>query len=181
MRVESLFSLVCALALFCSCEKAETLYTKAPANFSANNVNTIPALLTAVGNPGMFCTIEDNGSQYVFTSLSESNKVNKEQISIYRGFIMGLGSGFIVGLPNIPLPNEDVARVVCFDIVCRNCHQERSTYPKLQLKEFSRAYCKACQRAYDLNNLGVVIEGSPGDRLYFYRANYVPFVLSISN
>ena len=173
--------IVLTFGLLGACEQVESLYTQAPARFNVTNVNTIPALASAVGNLGMFCTIEEDVSQYVFTGLSGSNRINKEQVGIYKGFIMGFGSGFIVGLPNFSLPGENVQRVVCYDIVCRNCMQEHSTYPKLRLRDFGKAYCNACQRTYDLNNQGYVIEGTPGDRLYFYRVTYTPYVLTIAN
>lgn len=167
------------LLLPASCEKAEPLYDSFPAYFVVQATNTVPQLNTAMNAMGEFCTITDDGSHYVFAAPGGSTPVNKTAMGIYRNFRMGRSGGFITGLPTYIA--DASPRVVCYDIVCPNCYEQTSIAPHLRLTTGSRAQCGACQRTYDLNNLGMMTAGEPGRSLYRYHASYTPYTLVISN
>ena len=170
--------LLFCLSLF-SCHKAEPLYDSYPAYFIYVGTNTVPQLNAAMGGMGEFCTIEDKVNQYVFANMAGSTPVNKTAISNYQHFHMGRGGGFIVGLPTYIADTSP--HVVCYDIVCPNCFELTAIAPHLNLISGSRAECSACQRTYDLNNLGILASGLPGRSLYRYNASYSPYTLVISN
>ena len=58
----------------------------------------------------------------------------------------------------------------------------RQAYAQIQTGN-GRAACTRCGRTYDLNNLGIVVEGPAGRSLYRYRATYNQFgnTLSVNN
>ena len=174
-----LFSFFLSSLLISSCGEAERLYDTFPAYFVVQNTNTVPQLNTAMNGMGEFCTITDNGSQYVFTDLGGSTPVNKTALGIYRNFRMGRSGGFITGLPTYIA--DASPRVVCYDIVCPNCYEQTSIAPHLRLATGCRAQCGSCHRTYDLNNLGMMIAGEPGRSLYRYNVSYAPYTLVISN
>ena len=167
------------LSVLTSCEKAERLYDTYPAYFVVQNTNTVPQLNTAMNAMGEFCTITQNGSQYIFANLGGSTPVNKTALNAYRNFRMGRSGGFITGLPTYIA--DASPRVVCYDIVCPNCYEQTAIAPHLRLIPGQRAQCGSCQRTYDLNNLGMMMTGDPGRSLYRYNVSYTPYTLVISN
>ena len=168
------------LLFLLSCSEAETRYSRLPARFVFQNTNTVPQLNAALGNPGEFCTIEQRGNNYVFTSLTGATQTNRTALSNYQSTYLGL-SGLIVGLPVIPEPGDDVQHVVCFDLACPNCYDTYSITKSLRLQEGGKATCTSCQRIYDLNTQGIVTDGETGQSLFRYRVTYVPYTLQVNN
>jgi len=154
------------------------MYCNLPAYFVCSNTNTIPALNAALGSPGQFCTIRlsDNGTQYLFNGSPGKN------VSASDKFCLGLQGGLIVGLPNIAEPGSDQPRVVCFDLVCRNCYDNLTITRQLSVDgNRGTATCNKCNRVYNLNNQGIISSGDPGSSLFRYRVSYIPYTLTVSN
>lgn len=168
------FFFVCSfLAFLLACSQAEnTYYTGARANFTYTYTNTVPELNTALGSRGEFCTIRNDGANFIFTGLKSSTKRPLTAVEARVHPALGL-SGLIVGLPQTPEMGADAPRVVAFDLACP-CFDDFNTTRNLELQIGGRASCSRCGRTYDLNNLGIVATGPAGRSLYRYPADYNP-------
>lgn len=182
--------LLSQLVFFASCSREETVskvYCDLPARFTYSPVSGISQLFSACNSSGQWCTITDNGTQFVFTyppksdgKPGDSTPVNRTAANSYTGFYMGL-SGFILGLPNIPEPGEDFAVITCYDLACRNCYEDKHILSTLVLQTTGTATCSKCQRTYNLNNQGIISRGDPGKSLYRYRVGYANNTVTIKN
>ena len=178
----SLFILSLFTSLILSCSDADnTYYRGARVRFSYSATNTVPELNAALGSMGEFCSIRCDAVKYIFTSPRSSTSRPLTAVDTRVNPALGL-SGLIVGLPNIPELGADVPRVVAFDLACP-CYEDFNTTRNLQFAGNGRAACTRCGRTYDLNNLGIVVEGPAGRSLYRYRATYNQFgnTLSVNN
>lgn len=155
-------------------------YCRLPARFTFTPVNSIQQLYTACNSMGEWCAITLNNNQLYFTTPSGTGQANLTASSSYQSPIMGL-SGFIVGLPNIPEAGTDYPVVTCYELACRNCYEEQSITPRLQLQTSGYAHCTRCQRTYNLNNTGIVSQGTAGKALYRYRVYYSENTLAVNN
>lgn len=153
-------------------EDVQDLYFSYPAYFIYNYTQTVPQLNAALNNPGEFATIteETGGRRYLFTNTTGTTPVNTTALNNYSSFRMGI-CGFIVGLPNIPEPGADIAKVICFDLVCPNCYRDMTNKP-LTLRETGKMECTRCERTYDMNSGGIVCKGPSGISLYRYPITY---------
>ncbi len=151
-----------------------------PARFSYNPVSAVSQLYTSCNSMGQWCTVIASGQQFIFANPEGSTSVNRTAVQNYTGFSLGL-SGFLVGLPNIPELGSDYPVVTCYDLACRNCHEEAHAAKRLTLSTGGRATCPRCDRTYDLNNQGLVSQGQPGKSLYRYRVYYGNNTLAINN
>ncbi|MCR4921852.1 MAG: hypothetical protein K5945_09150 [Bacteroidaceae bacterium] len=165
------------LLLLGSCHEADRTYCNLPAHFAMDNIYQAPVLYTACNSMGQFCTITPGNKTFIFASTTKTSVVNQTAMTNYTGFYLGL-SGFIVGLPEIPELGRDESRVVCFDLACANCYHEFGITKRLELQEGGWAYCKSCERTYNLNDLGRTDKGRP---LYRYRVSLVGNALIIAN
>jgi hypothetical protein len=173
--------LLLAITIFTSCSgDVEDVYSHYSAYFVLSNTNTVPSLNAALNNMGEYTAIYGQGSQYYFTNLTTTDKVNKTALSSYTYFDMGL-AGFIVGLPNIPEVGSTTSSVVCYDRTCPNCYNDFNVTRALTLKEGGYAKCNRCTRVYNLNNGGVVSSDTTGLKLFRYRVYYTPYTLTIRN
>lgn len=175
--------LTCAGMLALSaCNSSDGIFTRLPAYFVMDNVLQAPVLYTSLQSMGEFCTIRATNNKYEFASptLPTPSYINATQLSNLSGFYMGL-SGFIVGLPNIPELGQEQSRVVCFDLACSNCYHNSNITKRMQLQEGGYAHCHTCNRTYDLNNQGLVMQGEAGKSLFRYRVSYAGHTLLINN
>lgn len=171
------------LALSCtSCEDGvmSNRFCHLKARFTFSPVMSMPPLYTSCNSLGEWCTITTSNGQFVFSNLSTTSTANRTALNGYSGFYMGL-SGFIVGLPSIPEMGMDYSIVTCYDRACSNCYAESNVTKPLTIKVGGFAYCAKCQRTYDLNNIGIVANGTTGKNLYRYRVTYTGDVLLINN
>lgn len=176
-----IFLLFTLLALSCNEDRVNSLFCSLPAKFTFTPVNSISQLYTSCESQGEWCSITLSGKKFYFTKPNGSRgEANQLAISGYTGFYMGL-SGFIVGLPNIPELGETRCVVTCYDLACRNCYDDYVVTRSLILQEGGYAYCSRCRRTYNLNNIGMVTDGEPGNPLFRYRVYYGNNTLSINN
>lgn len=176
MRGKALLSLL--LILFpLSCSNAEFEYSTIPCRFVFNNALRNNATLATAMNPlspGIFVYVSQQGvnpSYYVFRNnhgQCDSTIVNA--IDDHTTTILGMQNGLIVGYGNLDNP----AQFFAYDHQCPNCsHPDdlpQRNHP-LSLATDGTASCATCQRRYNLNNGGQLIDGDPGAKLIRYRCN----------
>lgn len=164
---------------FLSCSEAEQTYSRHTARFAFQNAQLVPQLNAALHNPGEFCTITPQNSQYIFSSPSirEDYPYNRTEQDIKAGYILGL-SGLIVGTPIFTEQLSSESSVVCFDRVCPRCYEDMSITRALTLELNQRATCGKCNRTYNLNNIGISDDGS---KLYRYMIRVSGNALVVSN
>ena len=128
-----------------SCSPAEDTYAHWPAYFTFTPVTSAPELYTAVNNMGQFCTVTPDGDNIVFASPHSSTPIRRSLIDQRVTLVLGL-DGLIIGLPNIPEMGADVSRVVCYELSCPNCYEERGISRRLRLQDGGIARCQRCTR-----------------------------------
>lgn len=155
----------------CSSDDAYTTYSKYRASFTFDRVMTTIPLKNALTGPGEFCTIILTAQkQLVFSSLTQTQNVDVTAVAAYQRYVCI--EGFIVGMANIPEMNADGLSIMCFDLVCANCHHDDAVNPKLVLQEGGFAYCSRCKRKYNINNGGLIVDGDAGRPLERYHISY---------
>ena len=181
-----ILSIICCLltVVFAGCKEGvvSNKFCNLPARLNIENVQQAPVLFIACESMGEYCTITSDGQRFLFTNAAnKTDRINILADIEYNGYYLGL-SGFIVGKLTIPEMGTDVPGLVCYDRACSNCYQESRFTKPLVLQTGGYAYCKNCQRTYDLNNIGNVTAAGPvGRPLYRYRVNYIGNVLIINN
>ncbi len=155
-------------------------YSKFYASFSYNPVSAVSQLYSACNSMGEWVIIRAVNSQFVFSNLTGETVVNRTAVQNYSGYYMGL-CGFIVGVPTIPELGATSPVITCYDLACSNCYHDRSVTKRLVLRSGGKAFCSTCQRTYDLNNIGQILQGDGGINLYRYRVYYGNNTISINN
>ena len=173
--------LFCLMPLLQGCAEADSRFANIYAHFVMENIQQAHVLYTACNSMGEFCTITAKNQQFIFDNNRQQNAVNFTAMNNYQGFHFGLSTGLIVGLPTIPEIGMMQSQVVCFDLACANCYQDYSICKRMQLQENGKVRCHSCQRTYDLNNQGLICDGSSGRALYRYRATLTGNALVVSN
>ena len=154
----------------CAADDVESVYARRYAYFEYNKATSVQPLNSALNGPGHYCCIYLQGNNLMFTSLTNSYPDPVTAQALYQRFVSV--DGFIVGLSNVTDMISGVTPVLCFDRVCRNCYEQSSITRPVSLQENGRAHCSRCNRTYDLNNLGIVVDGEKGSKLYRYRIYY---------
>ncbi len=175
-----LFVFLAIISGLVSCTKPDNLYCNFPARLVVDNTYQVPALYTACNSLGEFCYTTTDGQKIYFHGSKETSTLNRVALDNYGSTVLGLG-GLIIGLPSLPEIGKNVSQVVCFDLSCPNCYEQYGGITKRLDISGSDAYCKGCQRTYNLDNLGIVSTGESGKPLFRYRASYVGTALVISN
>ena len=164
--------------MLCACvDDSETPYARHPAFFRFSPVTAAPkTLMPALANPGEWCSVVRTGSVYQFVSTTQGMTDTYPQTSLEQyGQTLWL-SGLIVGTPTVPEMGADGFYPVAFDLVCPNCYEEGGITRALTIVSPipGRAKCSRCGTLYDLDNGGIVLEGSAArhSRLYRYRCHY---------
>ncbi len=167
----------------CSDSITSNKYSSYSAYYSCDHVLSLTTLYHCVTNQGMWCTITMNTAATIlyFTSTTESSQENITANTYYKKFVLGIGTGLIVGMPNIPEMGADSPVVTCYDLSCPNCWENDVVTRHMTLQESGYARCSRCQRTYNLNDQGLVSEGESGKSLYRYRVYYSGNNLSVSN
>lgn len=183
-------NLPCALAAviaLASCGKADNRFSSYDARFSYSPVTAVPNLYRACTSMGEFCSITyPPGNRYVIKSPSMPSApdyIVRTAIQGYQEFILGLGGGLIIGLPNMPEMLEQESHVTCYDMCCPNCYKSFNTLKQLELRTDGTALCQSCNRTYDLNNQGIIARGDAGRSLFRYYVHYNSFsqTLTVNN
>ena len=170
------FSLLLMLLFVTSCGDIQNEYGNfRPYFVYENDVRQNARLAEAMTpNSGMFCTVRwqfISGAQYyVFTnSDGRTSKSILTDLEIQRRYILGCNNGLIVGYGNLNNPPVFYA----YDLECPNCFDPQALPLKskpLQLLAGGIAVCRVCNRRYNLNNSGVIVQGERGRKLTRYRA-----------
>lgn len=163
-------------------DDTDGFYSGYRAFFRYNYVLTTQPLLSAVGNPGMFCTITFPGGNYRFVSSDGKTTFDYRPTALDQYGKPECVAGFIVGTPNIPDFNGQFT-LAAYDLVCPECFISTSIQRSLGVAQNGWAACSRCGRSYDLNNGGIVVQGETGRKLLRYHVAYSPAqgVLVIQN
>ncbi|MBO4825636.1 MAG: hypothetical protein J5506_00165 [Prevotella sp.] len=133
---------------------------------------------------GVFAMVscgQKNGVRTVSIQLNDGTL--SEDIAIttarenYTTWVLGANNGLIVG--NSSLGNG----LFAFDRQCPNCISNYNLYkyPLQWTNNGHWVHCASCQRKYDLNNNGYIVEGEKGLKLIRYKANFDGTVLVVHN
>jgi hypothetical protein len=175
--MKGLFSAKCILVLLAlaSCN-ADYEYCSYPCYFVFDNSKHLDATLSSALNsssPGVFCCITQStksGVTYINFSNNQglSSSQAKNAVDQKYTYVLGLNNGIIVGFGNLDNP----ATLYAYDRQCPNCANSTSAYsPKypLTMSSDGKASCSKCGRVYDLNNNGIIVSGTAGDKLWRYH------------
>ena len=159
-KMKKLF-LFFACCLLASCQSDYQEYcTQYPVTFSCDIAY---APYNAVNSLGQFITVRSKagrGAVSVFNpSLNKTTEVSLSEVEA-RSFTFGLG-GLILGQPFF----GDGSPCYAYDLACPVCDRASA---RLTVGADGLARCPKCANVYDLNNSGLVTEGS-GRPLYRYH------------
>ena len=185
--VSAVASLVLAMLVLCGCD-ADNEYDVSHRcffSFDTNLHNT--SLVRNALNPlasGVFVlvyTTQKSGITVVNTQLNDGKTSGEDYITTakenYTAYILGTNNGLIIG--HSSLGNG----LFAFDRQCPNCISDYNLYkyPLNWTNNGQWVKCNKCQRTYDLNNFGVIIEGDKGSKLIRYKASYDGSLLNVRN
>lgn len=153
-------------------------YSSYPCYFVFDNSTHQDATLASALNvnaPGTFCYISQStksGATYVNFSTNQglSSSQLKNAIDQKTTYVLGINNGIIVGYGNLDNP----AVLYAYDHQCPNCANSSSAYsPKypLSMSTDGKATCAKCNRVYDMNNGGIIVNGAQGDKLWRYHVS----------
>lgn len=182
--LRTLFPVLAVVCFLAACGKADSRFSTYEARFSYAPVSAVPNLYRACTSMGEFCSITyPPGNRFVIKSPSTPSApdyIVRTAIQGYQGFILGLGGGLVIGLPNMPEMLEAESRVVCYDLCCPNCYRDFHILKQLELNTSGLALCNSCKRSYDLNNQGIVARGEAGRSLFRYYVHYAAATQSLT-
>lgn len=177
------------LLLFVSCSDDNEFNAEYQCYFTFDtNIHNTSILRNALNSlaPGTFAyvstTLKNGGVRYVSISLNDGK--NNEETAITtaeetrRSYILGINNGLIIGYGSL-----SNGTLYAFDHQCPNCVREYALYkyPLNWTNNGNWVICKNCQRTYDLNNGGFIVEGEKGSKLIRYRINYNGNILIVHN
>ena len=170
----SLFTFLLFTLLLVSCS-AEQEFSTWPCRFSYNNQIHNNAVLASAMNSssrGMFCLITEStraGVKYLNFQTSDgqvSDPIPESAEESQAQFVLGLNNGIIIGYQTL---NTDGAYggFIGYDVQCPNCvrNENNTTNPnyRITMSNTGIATCPKCDRKYDMNNNGILQNGSEGD------------------
>jgi hypothetical protein len=136
-----------------------------------HNDPTLNSALNA-SSRGVFCLISENtraGVRYLVfeNNLGQTSKQQETAEEVEAKFILGLNNGIIVGFQTL---NTDGANggFVAYDVQCPNCvsRTNNTANPnfRVTMESSGIATCSKCDKKYDMNNGGIILNGEEGDR-----------------
>jgi len=154
--------------------KADQEYSSWACRFSYDNSVYLDDVLASAMNSssrGVFCQISEGtraGVRYLYFKSSNGEESQKRETAMEQqaNYIMGLNNGIIVGYQTL---NTDGAYggFVGYDVQCPNCVRSGNNYANptfyITMASTGIATCQKCQRCYDLNNGGLLLNGQSGD------------------
>lgn len=159
--------------LLVGCKGDEPEYSTWPCRFAYDNsIHNDATLASAInsGSRGVFCLIKEDshgGKKYLqfLSNNGDSSEQPETAEEIQAKFILGLNNGIIVGFQTLNL--EPYSGFVGYDVQCPNCvkRENNTTNPNYRVTMESNgiATCGKCGKSYDMNNGGLVRNGSEGD------------------
>ena len=174
MRFLGFWLLASSCWLLAACSADEEYSTHA-CRFTYNNmIHNDATLASAMNNSsrGVFCLISENtraGVRYLVfeNNLGQTSKQQETAEEVEAKFILGLNNGIIVGFQTL---NTDGANggFVGYDVQCPNCvsRTNNTANPnfRVTMESSGIATCSKCDKKYDMNNGGIILNGEEGDR-----------------
>ena len=169
-KLRRLFAAITLLLVSTACSQGdvENLYSKYKAYFLYEKVLTADPLQQALTGLGEYCTIQSDGRNIYFNSLTNSYSDPVTSSDLYKKWVWI--NGLIVGHSNNPDMITGEMSIYCYDLVCPNCYEDSNISRSLTLQEFGKVHCGRCQRTYNLNDNGSCEER--GTKLFQYRVFY---------
>ncbi len=169
---------LCAIVALSSCNDSQYEYSSYPCYIVVDNSIFLDATLASAMNslsPGVFCMIQKTMSggaeQFSFSTnagLSSTQVFTAKEQRL--NLVFGMNNGVIVGFGNLDYP----ATFYAYDRECPNCFDSEAVPVRskpLSMETNGHATCAVCERVYDMNNRGYVIEGEGGNPLTRYPAS----------
>jgi len=166
-----IISLVALLLVGC---QAEQEFSTWPCRFSYDNSLYLDPVLSSAtnnGSRGVFCQISEEsrgGVKYlVFTSSNgETSRQKETALELQANYVIGINNGIIVGFQTL-ITDGVYGGFIGYDVQCPNCVRSNNnyinpTYP-VRMASSGIATCSKCGRKYDMNNGGIIQNGSEGD------------------
>lgn len=170
------------LLLLCGCT-ADSEYSMWPCAFAFDNSIYLDDVLSTAmdaGSRGVFCRISEETRQTVrglnFTSSDgRTSRVELKGNEMRTTYVLGLNNGIIVGYQTLNTDGRN-AGFVGYDEQCPNCvrNTNNTVNPnyRVSMSTAGIATCRRCNKRYDLNNGGIILDGEKGDKgLEKYEAN----------
>ena len=164
-------ALAVSLMLFSvSCgEKATDRYAHIRAFLQFRPVSASGPLLSAVTNPGMFCTIRIGTTHFLFAGPTGSSS-SWPITDVVRNYGQPeCVAGFVVGIASTPDMNGQMP-IIAYDLACPNCYAGDAMITKELTLSGEKLTCSRCHRVYDLQSDGIVVSGDAGQPLLRYRS-----------
>ena len=168
------FWLLTVGSLLSACSSADQEYSSWPCRFAYDNsihlVTELSISLNA-GSRGVFCLITEQvqkGQKHLIFQSSngdKSNPIPETAEEAQAKFILGLNNGIIVGFQT--LITDPYGGFVGYDVQCPNCvrNENNTINPNYRVTMDTKgiATCPKCKKTYDMNNGGIITNGSEGD------------------
>ena len=169
-KLRRLFAAITLLLVSTACSQGdvENLYSKYKAYFLYEKVLTADPLQKSLTGLGEYCTIQSDGRNIYFNSLTNSYSDPVTSSDLYKKWVWI--NGLIIGHSNNPDMITGEMSIYCYDLVCPNCYEDSNISRSLTLQEFGKVHCGRCQRTYNLNDNGSCEER--GTKLFQYRVFY---------
>ncbi|RRD80120.1 hypothetical protein EII14_03570 [Alloprevotella sp. OH1205_COT-284] len=170
MRIQ-LFALLLLVFAACS-DEAERRYAPHQAFFRFSPVTAVQPLHAALGNPGLWCTVDYDAHHYLFSNAS-GNIVPYPRTALDAYGRPHSIAGFIVGTPRLPDVSGNF-EPLAYDRACPSCYESAYIERPLHLAPDrpDEAHCLRCRRTYDLaigSPTNAPNDGQHNARLYRYR------------
>ncbi len=166
--------LIALIALLLTGCQAEQEFSTWPCRFSYDNSLYLDPVLSSAtnnGSRGVFCQISEEsrgGVKYlVFTSSNgETSRQKETALELQANYVLGINNGIIVGFQTL-ITDGAYGGFIGYDVQCPNCVRSNNnyinpTYP-VRMASSGIATCSKCGRKYDMNNGGIIQNGSEGD------------------
>ena len=173
---------VLLLVLLSGCN-AENEYSVWPCAFAFDNSIYLDDVLSTAmdaGTRGVFCLISEDirgGVRYLNFTCSDGRKsrVELKGNEMRTNYVLGLNNGIIVGYQTLNTDGRN-GGYVGYDEQCPNCvrNTNNTVNPnyRVSMSTSGIATCRRCNKRYDLNNGGIILDGEKGDKgLEKYEAN----------
>lgn len=132
---------------------------------------------------GIFCMAwqeTKDGIRHIKIQLNDGKDVEDVPITTAsetrQSCIMGASNGLIIGCSTL-----NSGQLYAFDRQCPNCLDEGFNKSLQWTNNGLWVKCGRCNRSYDLNNSGFIVEGENGKKMLRYRASYTGAMLIVSN
>ena len=172
------YALLLITTLLAACQ-ADQEFSSLPCRLSYNNMVQQDITLASAMNAnsrGVFCKIYQSAKAGALYFNFESNAGGKTQKPMTAEekrdwqqdrIILGINNGIIVGFQNL-VTQDAYGGFAAYDAQCPNCMRKNNNYLSpaypLAMSVAGIATCTKCDKRYDMNNGGIVLNGEEGDK-----------------